>query len=181
MSENFYQAPQSEEGIAQQFAIAGDFIQLQPPAHLPSACVKCGNQEALEGENTTLVYINPWHFLWILISPLILIIMYFIFRKTIKVDFYRCGECADKNRFWRNMALGGLLATIAAIVGLVALENAFAPYFALAAGVLVIFSLVAQTRRFHGLKVKTYQKPTFYLRPLPAPAMEAFRQLEKSA
>jgi len=116
---NFYETPQSSISGANNTYWDGASLKISNPFHMMRNCVNCGSEETLEENAKTLVYINPLTYLWILISPLFLIIFYFIYRKSFKVTFSSCGQCASVKRKWRNRALLALVVCIAAFATVV--------------------------------------------------------------
>ncbi len=123
-----YQPPKSDLVDATIIGLSrkGRYLVLKPESVWPSRCIKC-NSETDYKKQTTLVYVNPWIYLSLLINLLVTIILTLIFRKKFIVHIPLCAEHSKKRRNylifqWLLVAL--LLASI--VVGVVTEEQAMA-------------------------------------------------------
>lgn len=89
-------------------------------ANLPDFCVKCGQVGAVRHERK-LTYLNPLFLLTILISWIILIILYLVFRRQGTVRFSLCEIHEALRRKWRAIAWTIGLLGLAGIVSAIAI------------------------------------------------------------
>lgn len=100
MSKSIYQTPNSSPASYNLIEQAGSQFKIKEPGKLPSICVGCGTESNLVKVQDKLRYVNPIIILWILLSPLALIIAYFVCRKDVNIEFERCNACHKKKVFW---------------------------------------------------------------------------------
>jgi len=87
-------------------------------ATLPDACVKC-NQPAQHRVKTTLQWVPLWVRLSLLLSPLMMLVLYLIFRRPATVDFGLCEE------HFRQRNVARVAGGVSLGVGLVLLFGGF--------------------------------------------------------
>ena len=85
-------------------------------AKWPNRCYQC-NAETDNKKELKLYYMNPWIFLTILISPLILIVISLIVRKKFLVSLPICDQHIKKRR--KVIAIHWLMVVIMLLVGMV--------------------------------------------------------------
>lgn len=72
------------------------------PAKLEEICVKCGSRNVAHRVQRTFSYANPTVFLWIILSPLVLLIAWWLSAKRLKLTFSRCDVCNRKILRWKR-------------------------------------------------------------------------------
>ena len=97
--ESVYSPPKSEVLTSNEGDIFGNgkFVVYNSDIDWPARCYKC-NQATDGKKNITLTHLNPWFYLSILISPLLLIILGLIFQKRFKLDLPICDEHLQKRQ-----------------------------------------------------------------------------------
>jgi len=123
-----YQPPKSElvDSTIAGMGRKGRYLVLKPEADWPSRCIKC-NSETDYRKQTTLVYLNPWIYLSLLINLLVLIFLALIFRKKFTVQIPLCAEHSKKRRnylIFQWILVAILLAAI--LAGIVTEEKSLA-------------------------------------------------------
>lgn len=93
----------------------GNFVVALQDTPLPPRCVKCNAPADPPTRMRTLYWVNPFLYLLFLISPLILVIVYYVVRKRAEVDPGLCEQ--HKKRRVQGIAA----AWTACVVGLVLL------------------------------------------------------------
>lgn len=80
----------------------GDLLVTELTAELPLVCAKCGTHDDVQHVRLKAQWVPFWVRLTILASPLVMLILWFIFRKRCDVQVGLC----DKHRSQRMMGLG---------------------------------------------------------------------------
>lgn len=87
-TESVYAPPKSKIGVVRQESdiyCDDKFVVCEPDSQWPSRCYK-SNIETDNIKTVKLFYFNPWFYLTILITPILTIILWYIFRKKIVID-----------------------------------------------------------------------------------------------
>lgn len=142
----------------------GDFIKTQNPARLPACCIGCGAVDKLGQTEEKLTYLNPLTFFWILLSPIALIIAYFVFRKQLSISYSRCAPCTKKATLWGNIAK---ISWVLFVVGIVVRILIGKQFFMLQMIVILgspLLALFATAMKDTQLSVKDFREPIFVLK-----------------
>jgi len=148
-----YKPPQSnliDEG-GEPIVRKGRYVVHERGAKWPSRCIKC-NISTEQKKATKLVYVNPWIYLSILISPILTIILALIFQKKFDVELPVCQEHLKKRKRFLVMQWVILLLMITGFVVGIGLESgvvvAIALFLVLVVVVMAIFSRLAVASKF---------------------------------
>ncbi|MFK7930763.1 MAG: hypothetical protein AB8H79_21450 [Myxococcota bacterium] len=127
--------------------IEGKNLVVPKDAVLPLVCAKCGSEEDVQHVRLKMAWVPMWVRLTILLSPLVMLILWFIFQK--KADL-QVGLC-ETHRTRRNLSrviggvitVGGILAGMVGcfmidIIEEVALIGIFAGLMGVVVGVVVL-------------------------------------------
>ncbi len=164
MSESIYQTPNSSQATYNTIEQAGNQFKIKEPGKLPSICVGCGTESDLVKVQDKLRYVNPIIILWIFLSPLALIIAYFVCRKDVNIEFERCNSCHKKKVLWSRISLISWLGFIGSIILRFQFDGAVGLFFAIMIFVFLLFALFASAMKDPGFSVKSYNAPYFYLK-----------------
>jgi len=100
--ENPYKPPESSlksERRDSQFSRHGRYVVMDPESKWPSRCIKC-NKATESEKKIVLTYLNPWIYLSIFITPLLTLILYFIFRKRFETDLPLCKVHIKRRKYF---------------------------------------------------------------------------------
>ena len=94
-----YETPKSElqKSAEGELLGKGKLVIYNKGVEWPNRCYKC-NQTTSEKKSVKLTYLNPWFYLSILISPILLIILGLIFQKRFTLDLPICNEHLQKRK-----------------------------------------------------------------------------------
>lgn len=157
-----YAAPKSNLAMPEGIIFEGPFAKMKSPARLPLICVRCKGSEHLEQTKGEFTYINPVTFLWIVLSPLALILAYFIFRKKLSVEHSVCSSCAEHIKVWSLREKISWAVFFGSIVAGIFLPKP-AMYILIPIFISFIFALFCATKKNTGLSVKKFQDGYFYV------------------
>ncbi|MCK7568043.1 hypothetical protein, partial [Marinobacter xestospongiae] len=145
---------------------SGNQLKIKDPAKLPSICVGCGSESDLVKVKERLRYVNPVVMLWILLSPLALIIAYSVFRKDVNIEFERCSSCHNKKVIWSKISMISWLSFVGSIILRFQFDGVVGVFFGVMIFAFFLFSLFASAMKDPGVSVKKYSEPYFYLKGL---------------
>lgn len=105
----------------------------------PSRCYKC-NAEVEQKKQVTLYHVNPWAYLTILISPLILIILSLIIRKKFVISLPICEEHIQKRK--RFIISNWIVLVLTLIIGFVGVAHDL-PVMIVISTILFLYLVIA--------------------------------------
>jgi hypothetical protein len=108
-------------------------------------------------------YVSPWIFLWIILSPLALIVAYYIARKELDITYGLCDPCGKKSNGW---AVANKVSWMLFIVALVVRFNFEGGIYALPIVVTFLAALFTAAMQSNQLSVKYFLNPYFYIKGL---------------
>lgn len=171
MSESAYQTPKSSqvqwnslEPLGKEFKKIGKQFRIKHPGKLPSVCVACGKESELIKVQEKLRYVNPLVIFWIFLSPLVLIIAYFICRRSVSIEFERCQGCQKKSSLWSKMALVGWFGLIVSVILRWHYDSSMGIFLVASILVFLLFALFCSAMKDPGFSVQSYHEPHFYLK-----------------
>ncbi|AZZ92046.1 hypothetical protein EUZ85_15410 [Hahella sp. KA22] len=164
MSESIYHPPSSSPIEYNSLEQVGKQFKIKEPGKLPSICVGCGTESDLVKVQDKLRYVNPIIILWILLSPLALIIAYFVCRKDVNIEFERCSACQKKKTLWSKISLFSWLGFVGAIILRFLFEGTTGFIFAAMIFIFLLLALYASAMKDPGFSIKSYNSPYFYLK-----------------
>jgi len=163
-NENVYKAPLSDLEHKNSFTWEGDLVKLKSPATFPKVCVRCSETANLKESKTKLNYVNPLTFLWILLSPIGLILAYFFFRKQAEVTYSVCENCSNKSKKWEVIAKVSWIVFVAVIL----VRIIFGKQFIIVQVSLIfgsfLLALFASAMKDTQLSASKYNDPFFYIK-----------------
>ncbi|GAB1267121.1 hypothetical protein NBRC116493_03740 [Aurantivibrio infirmus] len=163
-TESIYNEPQSRLDNLNEFTWSGETIRIQSPGKLPKVCVGCGTTEGLNNINGTLSYVSPVIFLWLLLSPIALIIAHFLTRKKASIEYSQCGACTRKSKLWGNVSIVfWLVFVIAILVRIFVGKQLLGVQVAIILGAPIL-ALFATAMKDTQLSVKQFTEPHFYIK-----------------
>ncbi len=164
MNDSIYKTPNSSQTNYNSIELAGNQFKIKEPGKLPSICVGCGTESDLVKVQDKLRYVNPIIILWILLSPLALIIAYFVCRKDVNIEFERCKPCNKKKVLWSKISIISWVGFIGSILLRFQFDGTVGVFFAIMIFVFLLFALFASAMKDPGFSVKSYNAPYFYLK-----------------
>lgn len=163
-TENIYKVPSNNLTNQNSFVWEDGFVKVKSPAILPKVCVGCATTESLSESKTTLSYINPLTFLWIVLSPIGLILAYFFFRKQAEITYSSCDTCFHKARKWGLIAKVSWVVFVAAIVLRIIIgKQLIVVQIAIIFGSFLL-ALLASAMKDTQLSVGKFIDPFFYIK-----------------
>jgi hypothetical protein len=163
-NENVYKAPSSNLTNRNSFTWEGDLVKVESPAVFPKVCVRCSEAADLEESTTKLNYVNPLTLLWLLLSPLALIIAYYVFRKRAEVTYSLCGKCAEKSGKWELIAKVSWIVFISAILIRIIVGKQFIAVQAFFIVGSLLLALFASAMKDPQLSATKFSNPFFYIK-----------------
>jgi len=161
---NPYAPPRSDEPLnTMGLNIEGNaLVVAQNPVTLPPGCVSCGApiDSGHVRISKKLTWAPKWILLLILVNMLILLVVYFIVRKVLAVDFGLCAQCNRTIRKKRLITAGAWLATVALFVGSYLANSELVFIVAL---LMFLAALIMAILHAQPLRLKRYRKPWFYV------------------
>jgi hypothetical protein len=140
MSENsVYDTPNSELLTTRKGELfaKGKVVIYDKDVEWPDRCYKCNQATSLK-HPVKLSYLNPWFYLSILVSPLLLLVLALIFQKKFPLDLPICSEHLQKRK--KHVAINwGITALVVLSFGFGITFNAD---FGIIAGAVLIVALV---------------------------------------
>lgn len=129
------------------------------PISLVEDCVKCG-KDAAHGRriNTTQHFSPRWVLLGLLAGLIPLIPLYFVERKTLRLSYSLCPECAGAARREKWIAAGAWLMVAASVLVSIGLNDA---WVLIASGVLFVAAVVASVLTNSPVIVNGYEDGVF--------------------
>lgn len=164
MNDSIYQAPKSLQIERNVIERVGKDFRIIEPGKLPSICVGCGREDNLVQVQDKLRYVDPIIFLWLLLSPLALIIAYYICRRDVHIQFERCNFCNNKKILWSKLNIISWLCFVAAIALRSQTTGTIGLIFGFSIFVFLITSFFTTAMKDSGFSVKSYEEPYFYLK-----------------
>ena len=164
MNESIYQTPNSSQASYNSIEQVGNQFKIKEPGKLPSICVGCGTESNLVKVQDKLRYVNPIIIFWILLSPIALIIAYFVCRKDVNIEFERCKPCHKKKVLWSKISMISWLGFVGSIIVRFQFDGAVGAFFAIMIFAFLLFALFASAMKDTGFSVKSYNAPYFYLK-----------------
>ncbi|MGV8838157.1 hypothetical protein [Cellvibrio sp.] len=164
MNDSIYKTPNSSQTNYNSIELAGNQFKIKEPGKLPSICVGCGTESDLVKVQDKLRYVNPIIILWILLSPLALIIAYFVCRKDVNIEFERCKPCNKKKVLWSKISIISWVGFIGSILLRFQFDGTVGVFIAIMIFVFLLFALFASAMKDPGFSVKSYNAPYFYLK-----------------
>lgn len=176
MSENsVYDTPKSELLKTREGDIfaKGKVVIYDKDVAWPERCYKC-NKPTTEKVHVTLTYLNPWFYLSILVSILLLIILGLIFRKRFPLDLPICEEHLQKHKKHKlvNWCLAGL-TVLAFTLGFVLNIEA-----AIGTGLVLILALVVSLIAVRMVAVSKLNESQLWVRGVGKPFAESLPDYE---
>lgn len=95
----------------------GDLLYTDRHAVLPAVCAKCGSHDDVEHVRLKAQWAPIWVRLSILASPLIMLILWFIFKKDCDIQVGLCPTHRSQRNLGRMVGFGGLIAGAVGIFG----------------------------------------------------------------
>jgi hypothetical protein len=175
MSDSIYKAPSSGDSGLHSLEALGAGLAIQSPGKLPSLCVECGTTSDLVTRSKKIYYANPLIYLWIILSPLILIIVYYCCRKILDIEYERCKSCDSKKRMWSKIALVAWLSFFAFIFLSIAADGVLGAIFGWMILASFFFALVTMVLRSDSVGVSGTSKPYFYLKRVKPAVWDGLR------
>lgn len=130
---------------------------------LPSRCVCC-NAPASGAKRRTFYWYPPWIYILILLSPLILVLVGLVVRRTVRVDIPLCDEHQAKRRkrLWIGWAWGlsSLLGIVLAVVLLNNNQGSLGGFLMLASFISVVAALIVGQRNASILSIHRIGRQT---------------------
>lgn len=96
---------------------AGDLIVGQGPMALPHVCVRCGATIGAERFTRNLTRAPYWLFFLWLVNPLLMLIVYLVLRRPLRVEYTLCERCAKRQRTAGATVAGGTALGVGLITG----------------------------------------------------------------
>lgn len=163
-NEDVYKTPSSNLTNQNGFTWEGDLVKIKSPAVFPKVCIRCSAITDLKESKIKLNYVNPLTFLWLLLSPLGLILAYFIFRKQAEITYSRCASCSNKSGKWEVIAMVSWIVFVTAILVRIIIEKQF-----IAVQIFFIFgsfllALLASAMKDTQLSASKFSEPFFYIK-----------------
>ena len=160
-----YETPKSfdPETSMKNISFDGNVAVVKNPAILPNICRKCGATECDARIKKTLTKVNPIIILWILLSPLILIIAYLITNKKLKIEYSLCENCYKKYKAFKILEAISWLSFFGMIFAAVLITEP-TPYLMLPMLISFLTALFFTAIKENGLSVKKYQDGYFYVK-----------------
>jgi len=144
---------------------SGENLKLTTPASLPCICINCAADTDTKRVTSKLHYLNPLTFLWLLLSPIALIIAYYAFRKKVEISFSQCTSCLKKAEKWSLAIKASLLIFLISITLRIFISSAeFIMPLALVIFGSLLFSLFAVAMKDTQLSVKSASGDVFYIK-----------------
>ncbi|MBB5212545.1 hypothetical protein [Microbulbifer hydrolyticus] len=161
---SIYSSPESALQNRHAFEWDGEYIKVQSPAHLPEVCIGCAQTSGLNESQDHLNYVNPLVFFWILLSPLALIIAYFVCRRKAETTFSQCSACSNKTTKWARVANISWAVFVLAIIVRILIGPELLPVQAAFIFGSPILALFATAMKDTQLSIKKFIEPTFYIK-----------------
>jgi len=166
-----YAAPRSNVERQGQIRYFGNSTaKMSSPARLAPICVCCGRTEGLEQARCALSYVNPMILAWILLSPLALILAYVVTRKSLRLEYSACADCAARVRKWSRREMASWIGFAVVFVLAIALPKP-TTYLLAPLAFLFFFALFCATQKNTGLKVTDWSGGYFTVTGVPRPSV----------
>jgi hypothetical protein len=157
-------APSPAALMPQQWWFEGDTLVVLRGASLPTdLCVKTGQPTQLEPKKKTLQWVHPLVAISV-ISPIIFVILYFVFRKTAELTYAVSPEFMKR----RRIGLAAILGSIALLV--ISFVSMIPPLIVAGVGVFIV-GLIAGIVIMTPFQIRKIDKERIYLK-----VDERFRQ-----
>jgi hypothetical protein len=122
MSENPFAASELGAGVPEgggdgEAWVEGDVLVTKPTAVLPLVCAKCGAREGVTHLRLKQQWTPLWVRLTVLLSPLIMLILFLIFKKTFDLQVGLCPAHASRRRLGMAGGTVGVVLGFLAIMG----------------------------------------------------------------
>ena len=144
-----YAPPKSNVVATNDHGWDGKYFRLRKPGAMPRWCLRCGVDDASVEKSTKLRWVNPLTWLWIFVSPVVLMIAYLIVVKRVPVTYRHCVDCASRQARWRAAMWGAIALFCLSLVGCFALERGSE-----VVGVLAMVCLVSLFASFVAMAVQ---------------------------
>ena len=143
----------------------GKYFRLRSPGAMPHWCLRCGGDDAHVEKSARLRWVNPFTYLWILVSPIVLMIAYAIVVKRVPVAYRQCADCAKVTARWTKVAYGALILFVLSFAATFALERGHPLTVVLAGGCLasMVVGMVAAGLRAPSMAILKHDKGVFYV------------------
>lgn len=164
MSESIYQAPSSSQASYNSIEQSGKHFKIKEPGKLPSVCVGCATESGLVKVQDKLRYVNPIIILWILLSPLALIIAYFVCRKDVNIEFERCSSCHKKKVLWSKISIISWSGFVGSIILRFQFDGVVGLFFVSMIFAFLLSALLSSAMKDPGFSVKSFNAPYFHLK-----------------
>lgn len=154
MKESIYAAPQSELTNIESSAVYRHkrYAILNPDAAWPARCFKC-NADSTSQKKVKVVYVNPWIYITLLITPLVTIVLALIFQKKFDISLPMCESHLKKRKNFMIFQWTALASMMGGIVIGALMESELIVGLSILLLLVVLFSAIAG-RMIHVAKFK---------------------------
>lgn len=160
-----YAPPKSQVIANNDHGWDGKYFRLRSPGAMPAWCLRCGDDAAAVEKTVKLRWTNPFTYLWIFVSPIVLMIAYLIVVKRVPVTYRHCTDCATRTARWTMAMRAAFALFVLAFIGCFLLEAGDLPRLVLAwtCFAALVAGLVAAAVRAPAMAILKHSDGVFYV------------------